>query len=702
MKAGKHSDVLMAAGLTGILFALILPLPTPLLDVLLTLNFAYVVLLLLISLNVKTPLELSVFPSLLLVGTLFRLALNVASTRLILLQAYAGKVIQSFGQFVVGGEVVVGLVIFAIIVVIQFVVITKGAERVSEVAARFTLDAMPGKQMSIDGDLSAGLIDAEEARRRRAEVVREADFYGAMDGASKFVRGDAIAGIVIVFVNLVGGLVVGSLRGMGLSQAVSTYSILTVGDGLVTQIPAVIMSVAAGILITKSSSDTGLSLEFGRQLLGNRKALGIASAIMFCFMLMPGLPTVPFMVLGVVLLAAYLLTGRGESEAEEAEREEKAAAAAAASEEEEGIGALVGRDRIVLEIGYNLISLVEPGRGGTLLERIKALRRKFARQMGIIVPKIRVVDNIDLGGSEYRIKISGDTVAKGEVYPGRYMVMKADGEPEGIDGIRTKEPSFGMPVVWVHPKLKELAESKGYTVVDAESVLITHLSEVIRRHAHEILNRQDVKEMLDAVRKDNPAIVEELVPDLLSVGQIQQVLQNLLAEGIPITNLWYILECMGNHARRVKDPSVLTEMVRKSLKRSICARFEDEDGVLHAVKLDPVLEQEIKESLTEIDGQTTLGMPPERLAAVMDAISHQLTMAYRAGKDVVVLTEPRLRPYIRDIVHRISRDIAVLAYDEVAEEVTLRTVGMVSVEGPALVASNGEDAVGVAAGGVQR
>ncbi|MFO8008636.1 MAG: flagellar biosynthesis protein FlhA [Candidatus Brocadiia bacterium] len=672
----RHSDIVLAIGVMGILIAIIIPLPTPILDVLLTCNFAYVLLLLTVVLSVQNPLELSTFPSLLLIGTLSRLALNVASTRLILLNAYAGEVIESFGQFVVGGEVVVGLIIFIIIVVIQYIVITKGAERISEVGARFTLDAMPGKQMSIDADLSAGLINEVEAKQRREQIVQEADFYGAMDGASKYVRGDAIAGIVIVCINIIGGIVIGLTRGMSVGQAIKTYSILTVGDGLVSQIPAVIMSTAAGIIITKSASDMGLSKELGLQVFARERAVGIASCTMFMFMLFPGLPTMPFLVLGLALLGVYLaLRGQRAADAEpgrEAEAEEPSEPS-----EEELIRSLLEPDRIAVEVGYNLIQLIDPERGGTLLERIKSLRKKFARELGIVVPKIRILDNVELDSNHYVIKLSGHKVDEGEVHPGWLMAMLPDGEPD-MNGISTTEPSFGLPVVWIARSEKERAQGKGYTVVDAETVFITHLSEVIRRHAHEVLSRQDVQHLLDNVKKENPAIVEELVPDVLSLGQVQQVLENLLAEGIPVTNLSRILEKLGNYAPQVKDLTLLTELVRKSLSRAICAKFCDEEGRINALSLDPHLEEELRDALEKADGEVRLNLPPARLRQIIAGISEQTRAAFRVGSDTVILTDSQIRPYVHSIVSRVFPDVAVLSYDEISQETEVHNVGVVT------------------------
>jgi len=688
----RHSDAVLAIGVMGILVAIIIPLPTFILDVLLTFNIAYVLLLLMVVLGVSTPLELSTFPSLLLIGTLFRLALNVASTRLILLQAYAGQVIESFGQFVVGGEMVVGLIVFIIIVVIQFIVITKGAERISEVTARFTLDAMPGKQMSIDADLSSGLISEAEARERRHDIVREADFYGAMDGASKYIRGDAIAGIIIVGVNIIGGIVIGLTRGMSVGEAIQTYAILTVGDGLVSQIPAVIMSTGAGILVTKSASDMGLSKELGLQVLANPRAVGIASLIMFGFMLFPGLPTLPFLVLGLGLLGVYWVLRQQTAERARKEPEEDEQPTEAKLSEEEVIQSLLEPDRIAVEVGYNLIQLIDPQKGGTLLERIKSLRKRFARELGIVMPKVRILDNVELDLNDYVVKLSGHRVARGELHPGWLMVMKPDGEPD-INGIKTTEPSFGLPVVWVARSEKERAQSQGYTVVDADTVFITHLSEVLRQHADEILNRQDVQALLDNVKEDNPAIVEELVPDVLSLGQLQQVLENLLAEGIPINNLSRILEKLGNYAPQVKDLTMLTELVRKDLGRAICGKFSDDEGRVNVLSLDPHLEEEIRDALEQTDGGVRINLPPERLRQIIAGISEQTRDAFRIGSETVILTDSQIRPYVYNIVGRVFPDVAVISYDEITQDAEVNNVGVItaSKERPAM-AGRGLDA----------
>jgi len=678
----QHSEAVLAVAVMGILVAIIVPLPTLALDVLLTFNLSYTLLLLLVVMGVTSPLDLSTFPSLLLIGTLFRLALNVASTRLILLHAYAGKVIQSFGQFVVGGQMVVGLIIFLILIVIQFIVITKGAERISEVAARFTLDAMPGKQMSIDADLSAGLVDEREARRRRDEIVREADFYGAMDGASKYVRGDAVAGIVIVLINIVGGIIMGLTRGLSVGQALKTYSLLTVGDGLVTQIPAVIMSTSAGILITRTGSDMALGRELGAQVFAKPRPIGTAAVIMFGFMLMPGLPKVPFLLVGLLLTGVYFAV-RGHEQSRTAPPAGAPGQAAAPKEgDEQAIQALLEPDRISVEVGYNIVQLIDPQKGGTLLERIKALRKRFARELGLVLPKVRILDNVELETNTYRIKLMGHKVAEGQIHPGWLMAMKPGGEPTGLGGIRSTEPSFGLPVVWISRTEKDDAQSKGFTVVDAESVFITHLSEVLRRHAHEILNRQDVQGLLDNVKKDNPAIVGELVPNVLSLAHVQRVLQNLLAEGIPINNLSYTLEKLGNYAPQTKETTVLSELVRKSLGRAICSKFADSKGKINALSFDPHLEEEMRNSLEKTDGEMRMNLPPGRIRQIIGGISEQTRAAFRVGSETVILVDSQIRPYVRGIVSRVFPDIPVISYDEISEDAQVFNVGVITAAGP--------------------
>jgi flagellar biosynthesis protein FlhA len=674
----RNSDVVLALGVVGTLVALIVPLPTTVLDLLLTFNFSYVLLMLMVVLSVKTPLELSTFPSLLLIGTLFRLSVNVASTRLILLHAYAGHIIQSFGEFVVGGNMVVGIIMFLIIIVIQFKVINAGSGRIAEVAARFTLDGMPGKQMAIDADLNAGLITEEEARQRRQKIVDEAEFYGAMDGAAKYVKGDAIAGLLIMAINIIGGIVIGLTRGMTVVDALRTYCLLTVGDGLVTQIPSIIMATAAGILTTKTQSEHGLSDDMGQQVFANRRAMGTAALVVLGFGLVPGLPIVPFSVLALGLGACYAVM-RPSGAAVLAEPAMGVEELRRQREEEENyIRAMLEPDRIAVEVGYNLIQLIDPQRGGSLLERIKALRKQFARDLGMIIPKVRILDNVALDTNDYCIKLMGHRIAKGTIHPGWIMVMNPGDKPKGIGGIEGEDPSFGLPVVWTGPGEKDRSQAKGYTVVDAESVFITHLSEVLRRHAHELLSRQDVQVMLDNIKADNPAVVEDLIPDVLTASQLQTVLENLLSEGVPINNLTYILEKLGSYARLMKDPMLLTELVRKSLARAISAKFSDGEDRINALSLDPRVEEELRGSIERTDGEVKINLSPQRLRQIIAAISDQARSAFQVGSETVILTDAQIRPYVRSIICRVFPDIPVISYDEIAESVHVNNVGVIA------------------------
>ena len=594
------------------------------------------------------------------------------------LHGFAGNVIQSFGQFVVGGNMVVGVIMFLIIIVIQFKVINSGSGRIAEVAARFTLDGMPGKQMAIDADLNAGMITEEEARERRQKIVDEAEFYGAMDGAAKYVKGDAIAGLLIMAINIIGGIIIGITRGMAIGEAIRTYCLLTVGDGLVSQIPSVIMATSAGILVTKTQSQQGLSEDLGRQILSNRRAVGMAALVVLGFGLVPGLPIVPFGLLALALGAVYGVMGmrRPEPIAEpevsvEQTRQRR-------EEEEEHLRSLLEPDRIAVEVGYNLIQLIDPQRGGSLLERIKALRKQFAREMGIVVPKVRILDNVALDTNAYTIKLKGHVVAEGSVRPAWYMAMNPGGKPKGLNGMEGTDPSFGLPVMWVPPSEKDTAQSRGYTVVDAESVFITHLSEVLRRHAHELLNRQDVQTMLDNIREHNPAIADELVPDVLSLSQVQQVLENLLAEGVPINNLSYILEKLSNYAPLVKDITLLTELVRKSLARAICDKFSTPDGKMNALSLDPRLEEEVRGSIERVNGDVRINLAPQRLRQIITAVSEQARNAFRVGTETVILSDSQIRPYVRGIIQRVFPDIPIISYDEITESVQVNNVGVIS------------------------
>jgi len=670
-------DVTLALGAVGVLAIMILPIPPVGLDFLITLNITVSMVVLLVAMYALRPLEFSVFPSLLLLLTLYRLSLNVASTRLILLRGEegveaAGKVIKTFGSFVVGGNYVVGLIIFFILIIINFVVITKGAGRIAEVAARFTLDAMPGKQMSIDADLNAGLITEEEARRRRQEIAAEADFYGAMDGASKFVRGDAIAGMIIVFVNIIGGLIIGVLqKKMTLSEAARTYTILTVGDGLVSQIPALIVSTAAGIIISRASAESNLGRDLSRQMLFHPKATAVAAAVLFALAFVPGFPKPFFFLLSLLSGAiAYVTT-----QAEEAPRREEAPAEEAPAETVEP---LLYVDLLELEIGYELIPLVDREQEGELLDRIRAMRSQFAQELGIIVPPIHIRDNLRLKASAYSILLKGMEVAKGELMMGYFLAMNPAGVTDQIEGIPTKEPAFGLPALWIRPEEKEKALSLGYTVVDPATVLITHMMEVIRAHAHELLSRQEVQRLLDALSQRYPRVVEELVPNLLSLGTVQKVLQNLLRERIPIKDLLTILETLADYAPYTKDPNILTEYVRQALARTI-THLHQTDGFIHVITLDRKVEEAISQAVQKTEQGEFFVLEPRFTERLLDRLRDVVERVSLMGHQPVVLASPSIRRHFRRLIEHLLPMLPVISPNEILPEAKIKTVGVVSL-----------------------
>jgi flagellar biosynthesis protein FlhA len=677
-KLAQHSDVLLAAAAVGVIFVLIVPIPTALVDVLLTLNIALSLLLMMIALSTAKALDFSTFPSVLLFTTLFRLALNVASTRLILLNGFAGDVINAFGHFVVGGNMVVGMVIFLILVVIQFVVITKGAGRVSEVAARFTLDAMPGKQMAIDADLNAGMITEHQARERRERIAREAEFYGAMDGASKFVRGDAVAGLIITAVNLIGGIVMATLRGMSMSEAVATYGILTVGDGLVTQVPSLIVATTAGILTTKASSSTNLAQDLAGQILMHPRSLAIASGIMVLFGIIPGLPTIPFFILAGVFLGLFAVTRKVTGQIKAAE------AAAAASEadakptdDNSMLTSAIKVDRMSIEVGYQLVSLLDPGLSDEMLRKIRALRKQLAGKLGIIVPPIRIHDNLTLKPDQYVVRLRGNEIARGRLLADNLLAIDSGMVSRPVRGEETQEPAFGLPAIWISPSQKDEAEAAGYTVADPRSVLITHLSEIIKKHSSEILSREDVKHLVDAIRENCPTVVEELVPNVLSLGGVQKVLQNLLAEGIPITDLSGILEAIADHAPQAKDPLILTENVRKSIARTICSHVESR-GAIGAITLDPSLERAIAMAIQE--GSSAVVLEPTRSEQMIANIVKAVRETVAGGFEAVLLTSSPIRRHVRRIVEHVVPELPVLAYDELMPGMKLEGRATVAID----------------------
>ena len=671
----RRNDVLLGVGVLGILIVLLAPLPALLLDFLISTNLTISLLILFVAMYIRRPLDFSVFPSLLLVATLFRLSLNIAATRLILLHggegpSAAGRVIQGFGQFVVGGNFVVGVVLFLILVVIQFVVITKGAGRIAEVAARFTLDAMPGKQMSIDADLNAGLIGDQEARARREQIGREADFYGAMDGASKFVRGDAVAGLIITAINILGGLAIGVLQeGLPIMDALATYTILTVGDGLVAQLPALITSTAAGIVVTRAASESDLSQDLVSQLTVRSRPLVVASGVLGALSLFPGLPALPFLFPAAILGVLAYRMSRGAPPPDEA----AAAAPAAGPENVEGLLAI---DPLQLEVGYGLLGLVDQGGGkGDLLERIRILRRQFAGDLGFVVPPIRIRDNVTLGGNQYAFRLRGTEVARGEVYPDRVLAMNPGGADEMLDGFEVREPTFGLPARWIGKGEKDIAVASGYTVVDASTVVATHLSEIIRRHAAALLGRQDVQTLLGQVRETHPAIVEGLVPALLPLGSVHRVLQRLLAEGVSIRDLPVILEVLADTAAITKDPGLLAEHARAALADVVCHPYVGQDGSLRVLLLGPQMEARLTEGLGTVEGEE--GLHPGLAQPLLEAIARAVESAPPFETKPVLLTPSSLRRHIRRLTERTLPHLAVLSFADLSPNVNVRTVGTV-------------------------
>ncbi len=680
----RQRDIVLPVAVVAVVAMMIVPLPATLVDLLLTVNLSIALIILLVSMYTSEPLAFSVFPSLLLITTLFRLALNISVSRLVLLQAYAGRVVEAFGNFVVGGSYVVGIVVFLILVVIQFVVITNGAGRVAEVAARFTLDAMPGKQMSIDADLNAGIITEAEARRRRREIEQEADFYGAMDGASKFVKGDAIAGIVIMLVNIVGGFVIGVWQhGMSLMQALQTYTLLTVGDGLVSQIPALMISTATGIIVTRAASEADLGADTIRQITANPRAMGIVAALLLGFALVPGLPKLPFLLIGSIAgAAAYGVTraSRRTAAALATTAAAEGAAKPAAPTGPEAVMPLLQVDPMELEIGYGLIPLVDPQEAGNLLDRITRIRRQMALDLGIILPTVRVRDNLQLAPNQYVVKLRGVEVARGELMINQYLAMNPGLAEEAIEGTPTREPAFGLPALWISAGQKERAELLGYTVVDPPSVLTTHLTEVIKAHAAEILSRQDVQTLINNLKNEYPAVVEELIPNVLTLGEVQKVLQNLLRERITIRDLVTILETLADHARQTRDPDALTEYVRQRLARAISAQYRAADGAIHVITLSPRVEQQLTEALKQTDQGTMIAMEPSRAQQLLERLAAEMEKVAAMGYPPVLLCSARLRLAVRRLTERVLSSLVVLSFNEIAPNVEVKAEGMVTID----------------------
>ena len=675
-KRTARNEVLVGFGVMALLFVLVVPLPPMAIDVLIAVNLALSTLIMLITLAAREPLELSTYPTMLLLTTLFRLGVNVASTRQILLRGHAGDVIQAFGDFVVGGDLVVGAVIFIILVIIQFVVITKGAGRISEVAARFTLDAMPGKQMAIDAELTNGMIKEDEARSRRQKITQEAEFYGAMDGASKFVRGDAVAGLLINIVNIVGGAATGLMGGLGLMEALQKYSILTIGDGLVSQIPALITAVASAMLVTKTSSKQKFANEFGAQLSADTRAVGIAASITGALAIVPGLPALPFLLLSGSLFALYRAGVARKARAAEEEAKKQLEPPEEPKElTPEALDRYLHVDRLCIEVGFRLIAMCDATKPGGLLDHITAIRKQFAQNQGIVVPAIRLKDNITLDPNAYRILLAGQEVARGTLYPGQFLAMNPGHVAETVPGVKTTDPTFGLPAVWVREDRKLEAEALGYTVVDAPTVLVTHLSETVKSHAAELLTRDDVQGLLDRYKVHSPAVIAELVPDILHLGEIQRVLQNLLAERVPIKNLGGVLECLADHGRKVKDVDQLTELARERVGRTICEMYQGRDGVLRAIVVAPEIEGRIEAALAGQDGAI---ITPQFVERFQQHTAKVYGDALKRGFESVVLVRSGARRYISDLLAHSTPRIAVLSYGEVAHAKRVETVGQVA------------------------
>jgi flagellar biosynthesis protein FlhA len=673
----SHSNIILVVGLVTVLTTLIVPLPTPLLDMLLACSISLAIAVLIITLSSKEALELSTFPSLLLFVTLFRLSLNVASTRLILLQGNAGRIIQTFGDFVAGGSLVVGLVIFLILVVIQFIVITKGAERISEVAARFTLDAMPGKQMAIDADLNAGTITETQANERRAKIVKESEFYGAMDGASKFIRGDAKAGLIITAVNIIGGIAMGYSRGMTVGGAVKTYSILSIGDGLVSQIPSIIISVSSGFLVTKISSSYNLGQDLSRQFLKTSRPLMMASGIIAAMALVPGLPAMPFL----LLAAGAAFTGRFVAQSEKAHDKKTKTTSLQTKMDKQPVEEMLDIDRISVQVGVRLISLVDPRKNSTVFDRIGALRRKFAQQLGIVIPLVRLRDNINLQATEYQIHLFDHVVAKGRLEPDMFLAMDSGTVQTKVKGIETTEPVYGLPALWITPAEKENAELNGYTVIDPESVFITHLSETLKKHADELLTREDVQILVDRLRKTQPSLVGEVAGELVPVGMLQRVLKNLLKNQIPIRELTAILESLGEHAPKTKNTIALTEMVRKSLSRTITEQYKDDTGKISAITLEPALEHQMVSTLQQEADGINLALPTDMAMDMSKKIAQAWKTAIDKGTDnVVLLCDSRLRAPLAAMLSRTVPHLPVIAYDEIVLGTEVEPIETISIE----------------------
>lgn len=682
-KITKNTDLFIAFSLLAILAVMIVPLPPILLDLALTFSLALSLLILLTSVYIKRALEFTSFPSLLLMTTLFRLGLNVATTRLILSHGHegpssAGSVINAFGNFVVGNNYVIGFIVFCILVVINFIVITKGSGRVAEVAARFTLDAMPGKQMSIDAELNAGVINEVEARKRRKEIEQEADFYGAMDGASKFVRGDAIAGIIITVINIVGGLLIGVLqKNLDIATAAKYYTMLTIGDGLLSQIPALIISTAAGAIVTRSGSGDDMGKEVTSQLFANTRAIYTAAGVMGIMALIPGLPAAPFLFIALVLgTISWTIT---QYKKEKDDDVQKKAELEAATPKKEILDSVQGVDMLELEVGYGLIKVVDSSKSGDLLERISSIRKQFAFDLGLLVPSVHIRDNLSLAAGEYRFLIKGSKVGGGVLKPDMLMAMDPGNVSDRVDGIPTKEPAFGLDAVWISKAQKDKAEFSGYTVVDLPTVMATHITEMIRTHAHELLGRQEASQLIENFKKTHPKVVEDLIPDSMSLGGVVKVMQNLLKEQVSIRDLLTIFETLADDSVRIKDLDVLTENVRKQLSRTITEKYMNDDGEISVMTFDSRLEELISSSLLQTEQGIQLVMDPQSASKMITHIANNIEKHPEIAGQPILLTSPTVRRHISKLVARFIPQLIVLSHSEVAPEARVQSVAQVTL-----------------------
>lgn len=689
-KLQANASLIFTVGVVGLLMLMVLPIPTFVLDILLALNITLGMTVLVVALYIKEPLEFSSFPAMLLIATLFRLTLNIASTRLILIkgaegQGAAGQIIETFGNFVVGGNYVVGIIIFVILVIINFVVITKGSGRIAEVGARFTLDAMPGKQMAIDADLNAGLINEDQARARRTKVESEADFYGAMDGASKFVRGDAIAGILITVINIIAGFIIGMTQhGLPASEAAATYTILTVGDGLVSQIPALVISTAAGIIVSRAAGKADLGNQLAEQLFGTQRVLYIVAGILFGFGMLPGMPMLTFAVIGsIMIIAGRRMSGEGEPEkgadGQPAKRESNVHLSAddglEEKSEEEKIESLLPLDLLELEVGFGLIPLVDREQNGELLDRIQSIRKQFATQMGIIVPPIHIRDNLQLSPGTYSLLIKGVEVSQGELVPDRFLAMNP-GEVIGtVPGIETTEPAFGLPALWVTDEYKEQADQLGYTVVDCATVVATHLSEILKDNAHELVGRQEMQELIDVFAQRSPKMIEDLIPEKIQLGDILKVVKNLLREQLSVRDLRTILEALADHAHLTKNTEILTEFVRQRLGRYISSRLRAPDGQVHCITVTGELEEHFRTQIQQVDGDFHLGVSPQIAEGLLNQLEQRMSDMSMMGYTPVLLVAPELRRPVRNLISRFLPQLIVISHKEIAPGVSVSTDG---------------------------